>query len=608
LNLLFVDFETFYSTKDKFDLKSMSMCEYIRDKRFKVLGMGYMEDLEADWLNPEELEYFVENSVDWSDTILISHNVKFEGAILKWVYNVSPALYMDTVALARAVLGPTINNYSLKRLAEYLGLEAKGELKTDGLATLSLQQEKELSEYCLRDVRICAAIYNKLNPQFPEGQRKSLDWTCRAFIEPKLVLDSEILSKAVEDEKARREEAIKATDYTKEELASSVKFAELVLKAGGTVPVKISKRTGRSISAFSKTDEGLRELEKSFPELVRGRLAAKSTILETRAAKLSSIATTGPWPFDVQYSGAVQTHRYSGGSGAGGNPQNFPRVGPLRGAVQCLPGSSIVVGDFAQIEARIIAWLAQEPKLMAAFSEERDVYSEFASRIYGRTVTKQNDEMERRFGKEAILGLGYGMGFTKFKDRVKAATGMEITDEEARRVVGLYRETYFNVPRLWQRAETLFPAMVDGQTNRVPFGLFLTVRKNSIVLPSGLVLQYPNLRVTGRQFNKPEWGYDRYIKRYDSEVAKIYGGKLIENICQALAGEICKIAIGRCEESGIEVKGQVHDELLCICSNGREQQTCELVSKAMEAPISWMPTLKLKAEVKYGQNWQTAKN
>src|ERR1039457_7229181 len=86
MDLIFIDFETFYDRKNKYDLKSLSMTEYIRHTKFKVWGMGYMEDGEADFLDPEETEYFLSNSVDWSNTAVVAHNVKFDGAILAWRY------------------------------------------------------------------------------------------------------------------------------------------------------------------------------------------------------------------------------------------------------------------------------------------------------------------------------------------------------------------------------------------------------------------------------------------------------------------------------------------------------------------------------------------
>jgi DNA polymerase bacteriophage-type len=611
MDILFVDFETYYNRKEKFDLRSISMTEYIRHPKFKVLGMGYSDKYSSGWVPGNKVKEALENyEGDWSKTAICAHNVKFDGAILSWIYGVKPLMYLDTQSLARAVLGSSIDGYSLKRLAEYLGLEPKGDLLTDGLDTLSAEQESQLAEYCLTDVRICQAIWNKLQSQFPPSQLFSLDWTARAFIEPTLVLNTELLDEAVKDEKARRDLAISLTGATKEELASNKRFADLVARRGYAVPTKTSSRTGREIPAFSKSDEGFKNIERLDPVLYAGRLAAKSTILETRGMKLYEISKTGPWPFDVQFSGAIQTHRYSGGNGAGGNPQNFPRIGPLRSSVSAPAGYSLVVGDFAQIEARLVAWLAGEPKLMAAFSEERDVYSEFASRVYKRPITKADDQ-ERRFGKECILGLGYNMGWEKFQARVKQVMGLEISDEKAKEVVSLYRTTYFNIPRLWERAQGLLPLMRDGRTNLVPFAPYVKIGREALILPSGLRILYPNLRIVSKKFIggdwRYQWGYDHYIKRYTSEVATIYGGKIIENLCQALAGEITKIAIERCEKSGVTVKGQVHDELLCVCEHKREQSTCELVSKAMEAPIPWLPTLKLKAEVGYGANWAEAK-
>src|ERR1035437_8854158 len=570
--------------------------------------MGWSLTGEAEWsVNPS---YLLSN-INWENTAVVAHNVKFDGAILAWRYGVKAAAYYDTQALARAVLGPSIDGYSLKRLATYLGIEPKGGLKTDGLSELSPEQELQLAEYCKTDVRICKAIWDKLSPQFPQEQLFSMDWCARAFIEPKLVLDTDKLEKAVQDERIRRELAISATGESKADLASNARFAELVARRGYAVPTKTSPRTGKSIPAFSRTDAGLRELEKVDPILYAGRLAAKSSILETRGAKLAAISKTGPWPFDVQFSGAIQTHRYSGGSGAGGNPQNFPRVGPLRSCVTAPSGSSLVVGDFAQIEARLVSWLAQEPKLMAAFTQERDIYSEFASMVYGRTVTKQTDPKERMFGKTCILGLGYNMGWEKFQAKVKQDIGEEINEEEARRVVTLYRETYFNIPKLWKRAEALLPLMREGRRNSVPFAPFLKIGKESLTLPSGLRLLYPGLRVASRKFRwdefSNEWVYDHFIKRYESEQSKIYGGKLVENICQALAGEICKTAIKRAVSAGVDCAGQVHDEILAVSPDTVATITHNRLKIAMEQPVSWMPTLKLRSEVGYGKTWTEAK-
>jgi hypothetical protein len=611
--LLFIDFETFYDTENDYDLKSISMTEYIRDTRFQAQGMAYKmvnlgEGVQTapHWLCGDHALRAFFGSVDWANTILVAHNVKFDGAILAWRYSVKPAYYLDTQTMAKAVLGNNVSSYSLRNLAAFFGLEPKGELKTDGLRVLTEQEVQELATYCKHDTELCAQIFGRLIKEFPESQIPVMDWTVRCFIEPKLALNVELLEKAVQNEKARREKAIEATGYTKAALSSNSQFAALVRANGITVPTKISTRTGKSIPALSLADEGFLALKGSCPTLYDGRVAAKSTINETRGEALLNVGKTGLFPFDIQFSGAVQTHRFSGSNGGGGNPQNFPRKGSIREAVCAPVGQELIVGDFAAIELRIISWLAKEPRLINSLIQNTDIYSEFASKIYNIPVNKKDNPVERQFGKCAILGLGYGMGAEKFRKTVQLQ-GLEISEEEAKRVVDLYRAFYFNVPKLWKSAESLLPLIATGRIGCIPFAPFIKVAKGALILPSGLKIRYPNLR--GKQVIKfgktqTEWVYDVFKKRYVSEEAKLYGGKMIENICQALAGEICKIAITRCEHAGVPVAGQVHDELLAVSDY---HLAVDFMKAAMEAPVPFWPEIRLKAEVGYGSNWADAK-
>jgi DNA polymerase I-like protein with 3'-5' exonuclease and polymerase domains len=582
--------------------------EYVRDSRFCPLGLAYrfLDDEKTHWLaGNHAIEAWI-RSVDWKNTVIVAHNCKFDGAILAWRYEVKPFAWMDTMGLAKAVLGGNVSNHSLKRLAEYLGLSAKGEISCEGIHNPLPEQLAALGEYCKNDVEICKGIYEKLIPQFPQSQLPAMDWTIRTFVEPCLMLNMRELEKGVQDEKARREEIIKKSGVDKSVLSSNKQFAEYLQQHGLSVPTKLSTRTGRSTFAFAKTDAGLSELGKINPTLYAARLASKSNLLETRGESLLAVARTGTFPFDVGFSGAVQTHRYSGGSGAGGNPQNFTRQSFLRKAV-CTPnGSSLVVGDFAAIELRILAWLAKEPRLMGKIINDEDIYADFASLKYGRKITKE-DKIERQFGKCSILGLGYNMGAKKFKLTVKNQTEMDISEDESWKTVDLYRTTYFNVPKLWEQAHSVLPLISSGKIGCLWFAPFIKVRQNALVLPSGLMIRYPNLRQQG-----DDWVYDVYKKVYEAETTNLYGGKIIENICQALAGELCKEAIARAESMGLRCVGQVHDEILAICRQDSlrgeaEKEAVNKLKKAMEQSPYWMPTLRLKAEVGWGNNWNESK-
>lgn len=601
--VIFIDFETYYSSKDKFGLKELSVTEYVRDERFKVHGFAWQC---ADFLNkdtiwvPGDKAALVLADIDWSNAVVVSHNVKFDGAILAWRYGVKPFAWFDTVALAKAVLGENVSGYTLKGLAEYLGLKAKGELKWDGVRDLTPEQEAEMAAYCIDDTIICKGIYEKLMPQFPQGQLAPLDWTIRCFVEPKLVLNASVLGEGVKLEGQRREAAIAASGISKEVLSSNKQFAELLKQRGVAVATKISGRTGEAIPAFAKTDAFIESLRDTDPILYEARIASKANLLETRGKALLDVARTGSFPFDVGFSGAVQTHRYSGGSGAGGNPQNFTRNSFLRSAVCAPDGYGLVVGDFAAIELRVLAWLAKEPKLINAIVNDLDLYCDFASLQYGRKITKA-DKIERQFGKCAILGLGYNMGAKKFQATVKATLKMNITDDEAWRIVCLYRDTYFNVVKLWEFCDRMLPLIASGGVKCLFFAPFLKVQKNAIVLPSGLRLQYPNLRWTGDGYV-----YDVFKKKYESEPVHLYGGKLTENICQALAGEICKGAIDNAEAIGLHPVGQIHDEVICV---DRDPDFAKAqLKKCMEKPPTWWSEIRLKSEVGYGPNWNEAKH
>lgn len=609
-DILFIDFETAYDSRAGYGLKELSITEYVRDSRFKAHGLAWQCDKWANvqtiWVSGDKLPLILAD-IDFSNTVIVSHNIKFDGAILAWIYGVRPFAWFDTVALAKAVLGENVSGYGLASLADYLGLKSKGTLKWDGVRDLTQEQEAEMAEYCKNDTDICRGIYEKLMPQFPQSQLAAMDWTIRAFIEPKLCLAQDVLLKGVQDEKRRREEIIAASGVEKSVLASNKQFAELLGSKGYAVPTKTSGRTGKQIPAFARTDDGLTELRRIAPGLYAARIASKANLLETRGESLLAVAKTGAFPFDVGFSGAVQTHRYSGGSGAGGNPQNFTRKSFLREAVCAPAGYSLVVGDFSAIELRILAWLAKEPRLISKLINDEDVYADFASTLYGRKITKLDPE--RAFGKEAILGLGYNMGADKFKQRVKTVLKQEISDDDAWKTVSLYRETYFNVPKLWEACSRLIPLIAEGRISCLYFAPFIKVQRTALLLPSGLRIQYPNLRpitVQGRRGPKTEWVYDKYTKKYESEPVKLYGGKIVENICQGLAGELTKEAIERAELRGLQVVGQVHDEIIAVSKNG--PLDTETLKRYMEQSPKWWPEIKIRSEVAYGPNWNQAKH
>lgn len=600
MNQLFIDFETAYDTKAKYDLKNISILEYVRDSRFKCFGACLASlDGEIQWVTAKQLPtVFAE--IEWSNTAVVAHNIKFDGFILKNRYGVQPLEWIDTKGLAKAVLGKKVKGFSLDVLARHYGLEPKGHLQTNGMWNLSQAGEAELAEYTKHDVFLCRELYKRLIVDFPSEQLPMLSWTIQTFVDPKFELNVPLLEQCTINERNRKEMIFAEVGIDKAVFSSNPKFAALLKEKGYPVPTKISPRTGLEIPALALGDTEFRELmETENPELKQlcdARVAAKSTLLETRSAKLAAIGKTGKWPFDIEFSGATQTHRFSGSNGAGGNPQNLTRGSALRGAIQAPAGHMLVVADFSNIEMRLVAYLAQDPGLVQGIEQGRDLYCDFASTFFSRQITKA-DKIERMFGKTSILGLGYGMGAAKFKRTVKLQTGMDLSDEEAQKAVDLYRAKYYKVPLLWDKLHNSISKMLEDKEQVLLPGL-KTV-KHAIVLPDRLPIKYPNLRNKGKQ-----WVYDEWKRSTSPETVNLYGGKVLENISQALAGVLCKSAAGKFLDV---LAGLVHDEIILIVPENEAQRYADELQSAMrEAPL-WLPKLKLDAEVHIGRNWKEAK-
>ena len=238
--------------------------------------------------------------------------------------------------------------------------------------------------------------------------------------------------------------------------------------------------------------------------------------------------------------------------------------------------------------------------MIDAIENNVDLYCDFASTFYERTITKK-DELERRFGKCAILGLGYGMGAKKFKRTVRLQTGQDISDAEADRAVDLYRSRYTRVPQLWYVLNSYIPLLARDEEGLF-IGLPIRYRKEALILPDGLEMQYPNLRQEEGE-KGPEWIYDIWDKG-QLQRRKLYGGKVLENISQALAGILCKDAA---QQFGDKVTGLVHDEIHLVERAPFALLTKKKLERVMSMTPNWMPRMKLKAEVGMGKNWLDAK-
>jgi DNA polymerase len=609
MDLITVDFETYYD-KD-FSLRKMTTEAYIRDPRFEVVGVGVKVNNNAtEWASGthEELKEYL-HTFDWGSSVLLCHNTLFDGAILSWLFDVHPRVLTDTLCIARALHGVEVGG-SLHALTQRYGLGAKGTEVLDAIGKRRLDfTDAELDkygDYCINDVELTYKLFNVMGRGFPKGELRLIDCTLRMFVEPVLELDLGLLEQHLEDTKQIKEDLITSSGVTKKELMSNPKFAELLEGLGVIPPTKISLTTNKETFAFAKNDEQFKALENhSDPRvqaLVTARLGTKSTLEESRTERFIGIAKRGLLPVPVRYY-AAHTGRWGGDDKI--NIQNLPSRGvngkKLKNSMLAPEGYMMVDCDSSQIEARVLAWLAGQDDLVQAFTDKEDVYIKMASKIYNipeEAVTKD----QRFVGKTTILGAGYGMGAVRFADQLQSfGTHMDV--EEARRVIRIYRDANWKINTLWRDCQNMLVEMSRGNSGSLgPNGIVkygADGRNGWILLPSGLKMRYDDL-----QYEQGERGPEFKYKTRRG-YTRIYGGKVTENICQAIARCIIgdqMLAIAK----RYKVALTVHDSVVCCVPEDELKEATRYIEECMSSTAPWAEGLPITCESDNGKSYGEA--
>jgi len=592
MNTLVLDFETYYDPAS-FSLSKMTSTEYIRDARFQAICCAFKFNDE-----PTHLAWGDDIAKAFghygTDVRAVCHNAQFDLAIAAQHYQWYPKEATDTVGLARAQL--RLKSYSLNSVAANLGF---GE-KLDGLSVskgkrLEALQDYErdiLGEYCVRDVDLTYRIYERLIKTFPKFEFLLLQWTIKAVTMPLLAVDYKMLDDYIVELDKARESMLEDAGITLDVIMSNPKFAQALKNLGVEPPMKMSERTGKPTFAFSKQDKGITDLmehpDVRVQAVVGARLKLKSTIEQTRAARLSAIGKTGPLPVPLLYYGA-HTGRMSGGGGI--NLQNLTRGSKLRKGIVAPAGKALVVGDSSQIEARALACVAGQEDLMEVFRKGLDPYCDMASFIYGRTITKA-DEDERWLGKVTVLGAGYGMSARTFFEFLRTQ-GKPLSMEMCEKAITAYRKKNDKIVKFWDVCDKALPLIVEGIERPLSTEIPVITGKNKITLPTGLPLLYPELSYssTDRRYS--------YASRGDGR-SGIYGGLITENIVQALARHIVMEQLLIVHQK-YPVALTVHDELVAVVDEAEAAEARDYIERIMCTPPRWWPDLPVKAEVKFGE-------
>ena len=657
--VIVLDFETAWgrAAHVKLGFSCQTNEEYVRDPRFKAWGLSW-KDYGADeapvWVTHKDLPEFMA-SIDWSRTAVMAQNALFDVSILEWVYNVHPAFIFDTLSMGRALRGVEVGN-SLKRLAEMFGLPPKG----DGLSPsenildeLSPDVERTLADYCCHDTWLCEQIFKRLVVGYPAKELRLIDMTLKMYTRACLVLDPDMLTDAILDEKEKREDLLQKLGVEETALASNPQFAAILTSMGIEPPTKISKTTGEKALALAKNDALFQAMLNGEREdvalLCEARLRVKSTTERTRAQRFLDISGRGALPVPLSYYGAL-SGRWTASKGSAINMQNLKRGSFLRKAIMAPEGHQLVVGDLSQIEPRVLAWLSDYEDMLDIFRAGGDPYAAFGAQMFNIPgLSKESHPDLRQSAKSALLGCGYGLGWAAFASQLLVgflgappqrydlafAKKLGVTQDMAQRfldwevnvekleaiphtcttkelvihclaakaIIDKYRSTATPVVGFWNMcSELIEESLYKGKEYKHKC---LTFRKGEIVLPSGMSLLYPDLnirRIKDEKTNKTqvEW-------TYGENKTKIYAGKITNNVTQGVARCVMTDGMVRTAKRYF-VAGTVHDEQIVVVPDAEvaDAKTWVLAQMTMEPP--YMPGIPLDADGGAHRRYGLAKN
>lgn len=607
-----IDFETYFDAD--YTLRKMNTSSYIRDERFRPHMAGIKIGRRPVKVLSGKKLHDALKAIDWATHALLCHNTAFDGLILSHHFGVVPHLYLDTLSMARGLHSNDIGA-GLDEVARFYGVGNKIPDVLDaskGVRDLDKTLYAKMAEYCAEDVRLTFEIFLQMLTLFPAKELRLIHHTVRMFCDPILKVDIPRVEKELAREIKEKEDLLVRvsggeTDLEKARkvIASNESFAQLLREAGITPPTKISPTTRKQVYAFAKTDLDFTALlehpDVRVHDLVNARLAVKSTIGETRAGRFLEAGKNG-WslPVLLNYYGA-HTGRWSAGNKM--NMQNLPRGGELRLSILAPKGHQLVVADSGQIEARVNAWISEQADLLEAFAAQSetsptDVYTQFASIIYGREITKK-DKLERFIGKIGVLGLGYSMGAAKLQTTLALGTmgpAVFLELDMCQKIVNLYRRKNFKIVQFWKKCDEIIQDMIVGRSGEYKC---LRWEAERIWLPNGMCLKYPGIKA-----KVGENGYTEYSYMRKGIEAKIYGGLLCENIVQALSriiigDQLLELADGY----GYRIATTTHDELVSCVRTVSASKCFKTMFKVMTTPPAWCSGLVLSAEGGWAENY-----
>lgn len=615
MRLVCIDFESLFG--DDFTLTKMTTESYIRDPRFRAHGAAikWQHNIPARWYDEPELQHVLKNE-DWSDVWLIAHHGQFDHAISSWHYGVKPKLYGCTLAMARLWLGNHIG-VSLDSVREQFGLPKKTTpynlFRNKTWDEIDQPTRGLIGDGACDEVESIWKIFGLISQQFPASQYEVIDIMLRMFVDPVLRGDLDLFGQIWEAESKRKNDLLQQLGVTEAELQSADRFAALLRENGVEPPTKNGKddKDGnpRSIFAFAKGDDFMKDsLEDDDPvvrALVEARLGVKSTILQTRAETLGWMTRRGPLAVYLRPYGA-RTTRPSGGDKS--NFLNFKKIDPdmpvdltntsVKQAILAPEGFLLAEIDNSQIQCRLVNFLAGQDDVIERFRNGEDPYVKVASQFYGYPVNKRDHPKERQAGKVIELQAGFGSGGEKIRATLRIKANIVITPAEGVLARDAYRDTHPAVKDLWGTGGRMIARLAGGApTDWGP----VHIRDHRMWLPNGCPLIYDTL-----EYYKDEEAGDSYWRvRTRRGWEKLYGAKLVADLCQSLDWTLTTEAMVRIARLGYRILSTTYDSLLLLIPrDGKEQDHLERCKAEFRRVPPWLKGIPLDCEGELSERWQ----
>jgi DNA polymerase len=486
--------------------------------------------------------------------------------------------------------------------------------RTRNLPEHAPEKWERFKEYAKRDVVTMRDIYRKLHAfPVPDWERKV--WALDARInEYGVQVDRQLVEAAIAvDEAFTEEHSEEMRRLTGLENPNSVAQLKVWLEAVGVQCESLNKATVQDLRKAATDPTTRRVLE------LRQLLGKTST---TKYKAMTAAAGEGDRVRGLlQYYGAGRTGRWAGRLVQVQNlPQNhLDDIGTVRELVRqrdldtlelCFDsvpdvlsqlirtalvakeGHTFLVADYAAIEARVIAYLAGEKWRMDVFARGGDIYCSSASQMFKVPVEKHgvNGHLRQK-GKIAELACGYGGGIGALK--AFGADKMGLTEPEMQDIVTQWRQASPTIPRFWRDTEDAARRALEnpGRTYSIPCGVKYRRDADALRcrLPSGRILSYWGARLEdGIVF----MGQNQTTRKW--EKTETWGGKLVENIVQAVARDCLAVALLRLDEEGYKVAFHVHDEV--VIEEPTDGRTWQAAAEVMGRPIDWAPGLLLRGD------------